>query len=93
MEKRYARLVELLGEEEAKVYRPIVDAAIEDYEAHFKAADDSKKATKQETKKAAIKRGKNDAGIDSSEREQARRGNGKTTKKETKKVTTKTTKK
>jgi predicted DNA-binding protein len=55
MEKRYARLVELLGEEEAKVYRPIVDAAIEDYEAHFKAADDSKKATKQETKKSAKK--------------------------------------
>ena len=55
MEKRYARLVELLGEEEAKVYRPIVDAAREDYEAHFKAADDSKKATKQETKKSAKK--------------------------------------
>ena len=55
MEKRYARLVELLGEDEAKVYRPIVDAAIEDYEAHFKAADDSKKATKQETKKSAKK--------------------------------------
>jgi hypothetical protein len=30
MEKRYQRLIELLGEEEAKVYRPIVDAAIED---------------------------------------------------------------
>jgi hypothetical protein len=36
MEKRYARLVELLGEEEAKVYRPIVDAAIEDYEQNHK---------------------------------------------------------
>ena len=36
MEKRYARLVELLGEEESKVYRPIVDAAIEDYEQNHK---------------------------------------------------------
>jgi len=36
MEKRYQRLMELLGEEEAKVYRPIVDAAIEDYEANHK---------------------------------------------------------
>ena len=36
MEKRYARLVELLGEEEAKVYRPIVDSAIEDYEQNHK---------------------------------------------------------
>lgn len=62
MEKRYARLIELLGEDEAKVYRPIVDAAIADYEANFKAAS---------------KREKSDAGIDSSEREQARRENGK----------------
>jgi len=36
MEKRYQRLIELLGEEESKVYRPIVDAAIEDYEANHK---------------------------------------------------------
>ena len=49
MEKRYARLVELLGEEEAKVYRPIVDAAREDYEKNHK------KSTKQETKKATKK--------------------------------------
>ena len=36
MERRYARLVELQGEDEAKVYRPIVDAAIADYEANHK---------------------------------------------------------
>jgi hypothetical protein len=36
MERRYGRLVELLGEQEAKVYRPIVDAAIEDYEKNHK---------------------------------------------------------
>lgn len=39
MKKRYARLVELLGEQEASAYRPIVDAAIEDYEAHYKKPD------------------------------------------------------
>lgn len=62
MEKRYARLVELLGDEEAKVYRPIVDAAIEDYEQNHKkeeatvpsgsSAGDNK-PTKQESKKGA----------------------------------------
>lgn len=36
MEKRYQRLIELLGEDEAKVYRPIVDAAIDDYEKNYK---------------------------------------------------------
>ena len=36
MEKRYQRLIELLGEDEAKIYRPIVDAAIEDYEKNHK---------------------------------------------------------
>lgn len=36
METRYARLIELMGEEEAKVYRPIVDSAIADYEANHK---------------------------------------------------------
>ena len=46
MEKRYARLVELLGEEEAKVYRPIVDAAREDYEKNFKAK--GKRASKSQ---------------------------------------------
>ena len=61
MEKRYARLVELLGEDEAKTYRPIVDAAIADYEAHHKKPEksavsnsvaDKKKSTTQETRKA-----------------------------------------
>lgn len=61
MEKRYARLVEIIGEEEAKVYRPIVDAAVADYEANHKkpeqpvAPSDSvtgnEQPTKQETKK------------------------------------------
>ena len=98
MEKRYARLIELLGEDEAKVYRPIVDAAIADYEANFKAADEAKAAKKapaepaptekksaKKSDKAASKREQGDAGIDSSEREQARRDNGKSTKQETKK--------
>ena len=56
MEKRYARLVELLGEDEAKVYRPIVDAAIEDYEANFKAKDEDKSAAKPKPVKAAAKK-------------------------------------
>ena len=55
MEKRYTRLVELLGEEEAKVYRPIVDAAIEDYEKNHKKEEEDKKPTKQENKKSAKK--------------------------------------
>jgi len=65
MEKRYARLVELLGEEEARTYRPIVDAAIEDYEQNHKKpekatvpadpAGGSKKTRKQQTKKSAKK--------------------------------------
>ena len=69
MEKRYQRLIELLGEDEARIYRPIVDVAIKDYEANYKKAE-----------KPASKREKNDAGISSSEREQARRGNGKPAK-------------
>ena len=36
METRYNRLIELLGEDEAKVYRPIIDVAIADYEANYK---------------------------------------------------------
>ena len=36
MQKRYKRLIELLGEEEASAYKPIVDAAIADYEANYK---------------------------------------------------------
>lgn len=53
MEKRYTRLTELLGDA-AKDYRPIVDAAIEDYEKNFKEKDKEKaekKPAKQETKK------------------------------------------
>ena len=73
METRYQRLIELLGEDEAKVYRPIIDVAIADYEANFKKPE--------KPKKAASKREKNDAGISSSEREQARRVNGKADKK------------
>ena len=37
MEKRYLRLIELLGEDEARIYRPIVDAAREDYEKHHQS--------------------------------------------------------
>lgn len=89
MEKRYARLIELLGENEAKVYRPIVDAAIEDYEKNHKKPEKSVvSGSTADKKKAASKREKNDAGISSSEREQARRDNCKPTKKETKKTTT-----
>ena len=73
MGTRYQRLIELLGEDEAKVYRPIIDVAIADYEANYKKPE--------KPKKAASKREKNDAGISSSEREQARRVNGKADKK------------
>lgn len=73
MEKRYQRLIELLGADEAKVYRPIIDVAIADYEANYKKPE--------KPAKAASKREKSDAGISSSEREQARRVNGKTDKK------------
>ncbi len=56
METRYARLIELMGEEEAKVYRPIVDAAIADYEANHKKEEKpaDKKSVKSvgKTKKA-----------------------------------------
>jgi len=64
MEKRHARLVELLGEQEACVYRPIVDAAIEDYEQHYKqeaatqpqhTGPENKKGAKKETNKCAKK--------------------------------------
>jgi hypothetical protein len=54
MEKRYLRLVELLGEEEARTYRPIVDAAIADYEANHKkptAPSDSIAGTKATPKR------------------------------------------
>ena len=65
MEKRYQRLIELLGEDEAKIYRPIVDAAIEDYEKNHKKPEpapvvsdsvaDKKKAAKKTAKKTAGK--------------------------------------
>lgn len=40
MEKRYLRLIELLGEDEARTYRPIVDAAREDYEKNHRPTTD-----------------------------------------------------
>ena len=46
MEARYKRLIELLGEDEAKVYRPIIDVAIKDYEEHFKKPEKEPKAKK-----------------------------------------------
>lgn len=36
LKKRYAELVALIGEEEAKVYKPVVDAAVADYEQSHK---------------------------------------------------------
>ncbi len=47
MKERYARLIELLGEEEASVYKPILTAAIEDYEAHYADKKKKKKTTKK----------------------------------------------
>jgi hypothetical protein len=47
MEKRYQRLIELLGEDEAKVYRPIIDVAIADYETNFKKPEKPAKAEKK----------------------------------------------
>ena len=77
MEKRYQRLIELLGEDEAKVYRPIVDAAIEDYEKNHRptpnpslnggecavpsTSGDGKKPKKPATKKPAKKGAKKGA--------------------------------
>jgi len=64
METRYARLIELMGEEEAKVYRPIVDAAIADYEANYKKEE--KPADKKSVKsvKSVGKTKKADAASD-----------------------------
>ena len=76
MEKRYARLIELLGEDEAKVYRPIVDAAIADYEANFKAADEAKAAKKAPAEPAPTEK---------KPEKPEKQENKKTTKKETKK--------
>lgn len=50
MEKRYLRLIELLGEDEAKVYRPIIDVAVADYEANYKKAEKPSKPKKAEKK-------------------------------------------
>ena len=62
MEARYKRLIELLGEDEAKVYRPIVDVAVADYEANYKKPEKpaktekpGKKAAKKSTTKKAKK--------------------------------------
>lgn len=58
MEKRYQRLIELLGEDEARIYRPIVDVAIKDYEEHFKKPEKEPKAEKKPAKKATTKKAK-----------------------------------
>lgn len=54
-EKKYKRLVELLGKDMAKDYRPLVDFIIDEnkklHEAEQKAKQESKKATKQAEKK------------------------------------------
>lgn len=47
LEERYKRLVELVGEEDAKINRPIIDAAIEDYEKNIKPQEEAKKAEKK----------------------------------------------
>ena len=62
MEKRYKRLIELLGEDEAKVYRPIIDVAIKDYEANHKKpekeskVESGKRKEKSTAKKPATKK-------------------------------------
>ena len=50
MEKRYQRLIELLGADEAKVYRPIIDVAIADYEANYKKPEKKSKTPKKSKK-------------------------------------------
>ena len=52
METRYQRLIELLGEDEARVYRPIVDAAIADYEANHKTPSSAPSGSPAEKKPA-----------------------------------------
>ena len=59
MEARYKRLIELLGEDEARIYRPIVDVAVADSEANYKKPEKpaktekpGKKAAKSKTKKS-----------------------------------------
>lgn len=55
MEARYQELIKLIGEEEAKVYRPVVDAAIRDCEENVKPAIAAKKEAKKAHKKSATK--------------------------------------
>ena len=74
METRYARLIELMGEDEAKVYRPIVDAAIADYEANYKKEE--KPADKKSVKsvKSVGKTKKADAASDGDGAGDAKKG-------------------
>ena len=58
MKERYQRLSELIGAEEAKAYYVFVNKAEDDYNEHFRAADEAeakKKAEEEATKKAAKK--------------------------------------
>ena len=74
METRYARLIELMGEEEAKVYRPIVDAAIADYEANYKKEEKpaDKKSVKSVKSVGKTKKADGDARGQSPGREPAK---------------------
>ena len=73
-EVKFPRLVELIGEAEAKDYEPLI-AYIEEENRKLHAAEATAPAADQQpskASKAASKREKSDARIDSSEREQAR---------------------
>ena len=73
-EVKFPRLVELIGEAEAKDYEPLI-AYIEEENRKLHAAEATAPAADQhpsKASKAASKREKSDARIDSSEREQAR---------------------
>ena len=66
--ERFARLQQLLGEQESEYYRPYLTKIEEDYDQNFRPADEAKaetekqakeekeKATKQESKKASKKK-------------------------------------
>ena len=58
MEARYKRLIELLGEDEARIYRPIIDVAIKDYEANHKKPEKEPKAKKPAKAKKTDKKPK-----------------------------------
>ena len=58
METRYQRLIELLGEDEARIYRPIVDVAIADYEANYKKPEKKPAKAKAEKPKKTPKKSK-----------------------------------